>query len=112
MYHAGANHPTQPPTIGNLTKTERGLDTNNSDLATGWEYDQWGNMTAEIDAVGATTDYTYDDVSHIYLVEKKRRIRQSGVVHAMSFNWDPVCGAIVRQLDVNSQPTDQAYDPL
>ncbi len=98
--------------IGNLTSVARRLVTGpatSTDFITTYEVDKWGRRTAEIDANGSRTEYTFD------LEGRTTRIRY-GVIPAstvflqeVAYDYDPL-GRLIRQTGACCRVTNYTYD--
>ncbi|WP_328324867.1 C39 family peptidase [Kribbella sp. NBC_00382] len=106
-YYDGATTPNQPPTTGLETKTAKWLSTDNSYVATGKEYDTWGNVTAEINALGARTTLGWDPTYHLFQTSETNALAQQ-----VTASWDPACGQPTQVRNLNNQDTTVSYDPL
>ena len=58
-----------PPSKGDLTKTEQYLDTGGGNPTTSYQYDDFGNLYRQTDSLGRTTtwDYGSKDDTRIFL---------------------------------------------
>lgn len=97
----------QAPTAGFETTSARWLSTTDAFVGTGKEYDAWGNLTAEIDPVGARTTLGYDPAYHVFQTSETNALSQP-----VDATWDAGCGTPTRVNDLNKQPTTLTYDPL
>jgi RHS repeat-associated protein len=106
-YYDDAKGWDQAPTAGLPTATVRWLSSPSSFVETRKEYDAWGNVVAEIDAVGARTSYTFDPNYHLFQTGATNALGQATIMA-----WDVVCGAPTQTTDLNGQATTMTYDPL
>ena len=65
-YYDGAATWNQAPSAGFATKAGRWLSSPSSFVETTKEYDSWGNITAEVNALGARTSYGFDSTYHLF----------------------------------------------
>lgn len=103
----GATTWNRAPSAGLETRTERWLSTDDTFVTTGKEYDARGNLTAEINPLGARTELAYDPTYHRYQTEETNALSQK-----VTAAWDTVCGLPTRVTDVNGQATTLSYDTL
>ncbi len=106
-YYDDAKGWDQAPTAGLPTATVRWLSSPSSFVETRKEYDAWGNVIAELDAVGARTSYTFDPTYHLFQTGATNALGQ-----ATTTAWDVVCGAPTQTTDLNGQATTMTHDPL
>ena len=106
-YYDGAASWNQPPSAGLQTKEARWLSSPSSFVETRREYDAWGNVTAEIDALGARTEIEIDPIYHRFPTSTTNPLGQ-----VTTTAWDAGCGEQTRTTDLNGQPTTMTYDPL
>jgi RHS repeat-associated protein len=106
-FYDGAGGWDQPPQSGIETTAAHWLSNPSSFVETHTEYDEWGNVVADIDPVGARTEYVYDDTYHLYRVSETNALAQSS--HR---TLDFVCGQPVETTDINGQVTTHSYDAL
>ncbi|UOX90536.1 hypothetical protein MUY14_07905 [Amycolatopsis sp. FBCC-B4732] len=97
----------QAPAAGYATSSAQWLSTRDAFVGTGKEYDAWGNLTAEIDALGGRTTLGYDPAYHSFQTSETNALSQT-----VDATWDPVCGTPTRVNDLNRQATTVTYDPL
>jgi RHS repeat-associated protein len=108
LYYDGATTAGAAPTLGRLTKTARWLNTPvSSYVARTTAYDQWGNVTQEVDPLGGTTTYAYDTTYHVYPTTVTNHLN-----HTMTTSFDPVCSQPSWQTDPNGQTSSFTYDAL
>lgn len=103
----GASAWDEAPSVGRETTSARWLSTTDTFVATHKEYDAPGNVVAEVDAVGARTEYTYDAQHQLYPETVRNPLGQE-----TKLTWDFVCGAPTGLDDRNGQRTTFAYDAL
>lgn len=106
-YYDGATSWDRAPSAGLETTTARWLSSPSSFVETHEEHDQWGNVTAEIDAMGARTEHVYDETHHLLKIATINALGQTTTTR-----WDVVCGAPVETTDLDGQPTTMTYDAL
>ncbi|UJW28410.1 hypothetical protein L3Q67_24340 [Saccharothrix sp. AJ9571] len=106
-HYDGAATADQPPSAGLDTATAHWLSGTGAFAVTGKERDAWGNVTAEINAVGARKTTTYDEAHHRFAVSETNALSQT-----TAKEWDPVCGVPTRTTDLNGQATTLTYDAL
>ncbi len=106
-YYDGATAWNQAPAIGSPTKEARWLSSPSSFVETRKEYDAWGNVTAEINALGARKDIAFDTAYRIFAISETNALGQ-----VTTTAWNTVCGEKSQTVDLNSQPTTMTYDPL
>ncbi|SCL29481.1 RHS repeat-associated core domain-containing protein [Micromonospora pallida] len=104
-HYDGAATWNQAPSAGLETRSARWLSTDDSYVETGMEYDDSGNLTAEIDALGGRTTLGYDPTFHLYQTSETNALSQQ-----VTAGWDTVCGRPTRVTDLNGQATTLAYD--
>jgi len=95
----------QAPSQGLVTQTSQRLD--GSWVNKSWEYDAWGNVTAEINPLGNRTQYTFDSTYHLFETSQTNPLGQT-----TSTEWDFTCGKGTQFTDLNGQPTTMTYDSL
>jgi RHS repeat-associated protein len=106
-FYDGATRWDQPPSAGLATTEVRWLSNPSSFVETHTEYDARGNVTADIDALGARTEHTFDPIYHLFETSTTNPLGQES-----STTWDVVCGAPTQTTDRNGRPTTMTYDPL
>ncbi|HWB74277.1 MAG TPA: RHS repeat-associated core domain-containing protein, partial [Nannocystaceae bacterium] len=106
-YYDGATSWDRAPTVGLPTTTARWLSSPSGFVETRKEYDAWGNVTAEIDAVGARTEHAYDAAHHRFRTATTNALGQT-----TTSSWDTVCGTIHASVDANGASTTTTYDAL
>ncbi|MDI5980668.1 RHS repeat-associated core domain-containing protein [Amycolatopsis magusensis] len=106
-HYDGAAAWDQAPAAGLDTATARWLSDTGAFVTTGKERDAWGNVTAEINGVGARKSTAFDPVHHRFAISETNALGQR-----TTKDWDPVCGVPVRGTDLNGQVTTLAYDNL
>jgi len=103
----GATTWNQAPAAGLETRSGRWLSTKDAFVETGKEYDAWGNLTAEINPVGARTTLGYDPIYHVFQTSETNALSQP-----VTATWNVVCGTPTRVNDLNGRPTTVTYDAL
>jgi RHS repeat-associated protein len=106
-YYDNATAWNQAPTIGNATKEGRWLSSPSSFVETRKEYDTWGNVTAEINALGARRQIAFDTTYRIFAISDTNPLSQ-----VTTTAWNTVCGEKSQIVDLNSQATTLTYDAL
>lgn len=100
---------TDSPKKGLLTRTQELLTSSGPDqyLARTTEYDDYGNIKAEVDEVLNRTEYEYDDARHVFPKKTKNAKGQTTTT-----TWDLVCGTVKTSEDPNGLKTAYTYDDL
>jgi len=94
---------------GNLMREDRWLDTENAYISTVRNrYDEWGNVTAILDANGGRRELFYDSESHTYPI--RERIFTGSYALDMVATYDPVFGKVASLTDPNGVVTSATYD--
>lgn len=106
-YYDGATAWSQAPTAGLETKTARWLSNPSSFVETSKEYDSWGNVTAEVNALGARTTFAFDATYHLF-----KTMETNALAQTITATWDVVCGRPAQTTDLNSQVTKLTYDSM
>lgn len=106
-YYDNATAWNAAPSAGFLTKEGKWLSSPSSFVETKKEYDGWGNVTAEVNPLGARTTTTFDSTYHLYKTSTTNALGQ-----VSSETWDPVCGVQSSSTNLNNQLTTQTYDAL
>lgn len=106
-YYDGATQWNAAPSAGLPTKEGRWLSSPSSFVETKKEYDAWGNITAEVNALGARTTFTFDTTYHQFKTSETNALNQSKTT-----TWDPVCGVPTKSTNLNNQSTTLTYDAL
>lgn len=106
-YYDGASSSNTMPSAGFQTKEGRWLSSPSSFVDTKKEYDAWGNVTADINELGARTTYTYDSTYHLYKTSETNALGQTKTA-----SWDGVCGVETQTTNLNNQATTLTYDTL
>ncbi|HUQ01565.1 MAG TPA: RHS repeat-associated core domain-containing protein [Kofleriaceae bacterium] len=104
-YYDGAASWNVAPSAGLETRHARWLSAPSSFVATQREYDAWGNVTADVNALGARTTYAYDATFHLFETS-----RTNALLQPSSSAWDVVCGQPTQAIDLNGQTTTTTYD--
>ena len=106
-YYDGATGWDRAPTAGLPTTTARWLSSPGAFVETRKDYDAWGNVVAEIDAVGARTEHGYDPTHHRFRTSTTNALAQT-----TTSSWDVVCGAVTTSIDLDGAATTTTYDAL
>jgi RHS repeat-associated protein len=102
-----------PPIRADPTKVSRNNAPNNPQwLEQTFEYDAFGNVSAEIDEEGGRTEYSYDPAYHIFVTEARDALHATDPRHKVQASWNFVCGAPATKTDLNGQITSFTYDAL
>jgi RHS repeat-associated protein len=115
-------HIAIPSFRGNLTSLSRWMDTNNSSLATGFAYDDTGNVLTSTDSAGHQTQFSYTDnfsdnvnrSSLAYVTQLTLPDTNSPNLahHITKSQYDANTGLPVNTWDQNNQQTTFTYDLL
>ncbi|TQV85682.1 hypothetical protein FKG94_02230 [Exilibacterium tricleocarpae] len=101
------------PTVGNRTEEQHWLNTENRFVSSRAQYDAEGNIINAYDAVGARTEFIYDELDRQFVVETRKPLYFTGDTrHKTLMQWDPVCGVERLATDENNQVTRSQYDAL
>jgi YD repeat-containing protein len=96
---------------GNLVREERWLDTEDRFVpVTRNRIDEWGNVTAMLDANGGRREIFYDAASHTYPVRERIFIGDGAIDYTV--DYDAVFGKISSLMDPNGAQTKYSYDAL
>ncbi len=106
-YYDGAASWNQAPSAGLPTKLSKWLSSPSSFVQTSKEYDSWGNVTAEVNALGARTTFVFDATYHLFKTSTTNALTQT-----TTSAWDVSCGEPTQSTDLNNQPTTLTYDAL
>ena len=112
FFYDGATAYTTAPTDGNLTRQDDWLDTASAFLTSEFEYDSYGNRTAEEDPLNNRTEFYFDTTYHLFLIETRDALYASDSRHKTTATWDVVCQLPDKEYDLNVQETDHTYDNL
>jgi len=112
FFYDGATAYTTAPTDGNLTRQDDWLDTASAFLTSEFEYDSYGNRTAEEDPLGHRTEFYFDTAYHLFMVETRDALYATDNRHKTTATWDVVCQLPDKEYDLNVQETDHTYDNL
>jgi RHS repeat-associated protein len=107
IYYDGAATWDQPPSMGGATQSCNWNNATNSYVCAGTEYDERGNVTAEVDPVGSRTTHEYDPYYHEFVTKTTNALG-----HTVSSTWDVVCGVKTTVTDPNGQVSTMQYDDL
>ncbi|MBS7705573.1 RHS repeat-associated core domain-containing protein [Chelatococcus asaccharovorans] len=78
-------------------------------------YDQWGNLTAQVDPVGNRFEYTYDGTYHIFPIKTRNPLYFAPVIDTRqetTATYDTLCGLPATTTDIDSLVTTYGYDAL
>ncbi len=103
----GAREWQEAPAAGLETSQARWSSSTGDFVGTHREYDPRGNVTAQVDEVGARTEFEFDETHHLYRISTTNALGQ-----ATHTTWDPVCGAPTRATGLNGESTTLIYDAL
>jgi RHS repeat-associated protein len=106
-YYDGAASWNQAPSAGLPTKVAKWLSSPSSFVQTTKEYDSWGNVTAEVNALGARTTFVFDATYHLFKTSTTNALTQT-----TTSAWDVLCGEPTQTTDLNNQATTITYDAL
>lgn len=106
-YYDGASGWNTAPSAGFPTKEGRWLSSPSSFVETRKEYDAWGNVTADVNELGARTTRTFDSTYHLFKTAEVNALGQTATT-----TWDAVCGLPTQATNVNNQATTSTYDVL
>ena len=94
------------PTTGKATQAAIWLNTTNGYAVTTAEYDSWGNVVREVDALGNATTHVMDE-SRQFVVSTTNALG-----HREDTDWDPQCGVRTRMVAANGAVTTRTLDAL
>jgi RHS repeat-associated protein len=106
-YYDGAQSTDSHPAVGDLTQVRRWSSSSGAFVEWHATYDGYGNRTAVTDENGASTATAFEAAFNLY-----PRATTNAILQVTQSEYDPVCGALVRSLDVNGQESRYRYDPL
>ncbi len=106
-YYDGAASWDQAPVKGLATRNGEWLSSAGAYADSRKEYDDWGNVTAEIDPLGARTELGWDSARHAFQTSEKNALG-----HQVAATWDAVCGQPTQVRNPDGQVTTVAYDAL
>jgi RHS repeat-associated protein len=106
-YYDNATTWNQAPTKGLATKAGQWRSATDTYAESRKEYDEWGNLTAEINPLGARTELGWDPTYHSYQTTEK-----NALAHQVAATWDPVCGQPTQVRNPDNQLTTVSYDAL
>jgi RHS repeat-associated protein len=113
-YFDGQGDHTMSPVKGDVTKSARWVDTDNTYVAQSFTYDSFGNRIAQVNEVGERSEVTFDSVYNKYAVSARDALYFKGGAnanaHQTSATYDPVCGLPKTATDMNGQTTANTYD--
>ncbi|MFI5728708.1 RHS repeat-associated core domain-containing protein [Kribbella sp. NPDC051587] len=103
----GATTWNQAPSAGYATATARWLSTADDFVEKRQEFDEFGNLVAEVNEVGERTALAYDPTYHLFQVSETNALSQQ-----VTAAWDPVCALPTKVIDINGQQTTVTHDAL
>lgn len=103
----GATADGVAPVKGDATNIREWLDTASAFVSKQKEYDATGNVTAEVDPLGARTTTAYDTTWQLFPVTLTNPLNQ-----VATKTWSMGCGAEATVTDPNGQTTTTTYDAL
>lgn len=112
-FYDGANDNLTAPVKGHATTNRAWLASESRWVGSSAEYDSYGNVVAEIDALGNRTETIYDPVFHQYPVEVRDPLWFDGDTrHKTSSTLNAICGQPATSTDANGLTTSFTYDAL
>ncbi len=112
-FYDGANDNLTAPVKGHATTNRAWLASESRWVGSTAEYDSYGNVVAEVDALGNRTETTYDSVSHQYPVEVRDPLWFDGDTrHKTSSTLNVLCGQPATSTDANGLVASFTYDAL
>ncbi len=106
LYHYdGASSSDTPPTRGLITAKLEWLDTLDAYVTTRSEYDSFGNLTAQVDALGGRVQTEHDPVFHLYPTTITDPLGRT-----ITQTFDIVCGVVRGVKDLRGQNTTTTLD--
>ncbi|TDC32704.1 RHS repeat-associated core domain-containing protein [Kribbella albertanoniae] len=106
-YYDNATSISEPPAKGLATRGSKWRSTTGTYADSRKEYDEFGNVTAEIDPRGARTTIGWDPAYHLYQVSEK-----NALAHQVTATWDAACGLPTEVRNPENQVTTVSYDAL
>jgi len=97
----------QAPSAGLETGRARWSSSTDRFVETQTEFDRWGNVTAQVDEVGARADFEFDPTHHLFQISTTNALGQ-----ATHTTWDTGCAAPASTTGLNGERTTMTYDPL
>lgn len=110
FYYDGATIWEQAPELGQRTRVETWLDTDDIYVATTLKYDERGYIESVTDATGATTDYEVNSYGHI--TKTTLPPNEQGERQVLMAGRDLICEKTAYRWDPNGLRTDYHYDEL
>src|SRR5262249_6286640 len=102
-----------PPVRGDPTEISRNNQPVSPDgLKKSFEYDAFGNVSAEINEEGGRTEYSYDPTYNIFVTETRDALFATDDRHKTSASWNYLCGAPSSKTGLNGEVTSFTYDAL
>jgi RHS repeat-associated protein len=100
------------PVTGAQTGRKVWDDVHGRELETRWEYDAYGNRTAEIDCSGARTSTHYDTLFHTFCARQVSAANVAGETAEVRVVHEPHFGQELSRTDANGQQWRQRIDGL
>lgn len=112
FYYDGAASTSTAPSKGHVTTTRNWLNPGNRWVASTASYDSYGNVIAQVDALGNRTEIDYD-ATHQYATEMRNPLWFDGDTRQKtSTAWNALCSAPSSSTDLNGLVTTFQYDAL
>lgn len=112
-FYDGANDNLTAPVKGHATTNRAWLASESRWVGSTAEYDSYGNVVAQVDALGNRTETTYDPLFHQYPVEVRDPLWFDGDTrHKTSSTLNAICGQPATSTDANGLTTSFTYDAL
>ncbi len=112
LYYDGASSAATAPAKGHITTTRNWLNPGNRWIASTSSYDSYGNLVAQVDALGNRTEIDYD-ATHQYATEVRNPLWFDGDTRQKtSTAWHSLCGVPSSSTDLNGLTTTYQYDAL
>ncbi len=112
LYYDGASSAATAPAKGHITTTRNWLNPGNRWIASTASYDSYGNLVAQVDALGNRTEIDYD-ATHQYATEVRNPLWFDGDTRQKtSTAWNALCGVQSSTTDLNGLTTTYQYDAL
>ena len=102
-----------PPTRGHATLMLAWLDTTGTYIASRAEFDGFGNVSQEIDALGNVVKYDVDPTFHQYITGVTQAFGSTTTAQQSSTTvWNPRCSEKIQETDANGNSTTFSFDLL
>jgi RHS repeat-associated protein len=112
-FYDGANDNLTAPVKGHATTNRAWLASENRWVGSTAQYDSYGNVVAQVDALGNRTETSYDPVFHQYPVEVRDPLWFDGDTrHKTNSTLNAICGQPATATDANGLTTSFTYDAL